>query len=273
MKITALAPWYGSNRILAKYAGRLLQCCKWVGLPFAGGMCELAHMNARTMLVSDLHRHVINLAMVVADQKKKAELIDHLNNRLFHSDVLDRAQKRCLARERMPDVGLQIESTQWAVDYFVCCWMARNGTAGTTDEFKAGLSVRWDAGGGDSVVRFRNAAASLEAWHKIAQRCTFVCIDVFDFLDKVKDKPEHGLYLDAPWPTDGDHYKHTFTEAQQRRLADRLDQFQHCRLVIRYGDHPLILELYHEDKWKWNRLTGRTVLNKPKQEVLITRRC
>ena len=39
--ITALAPWFGSNRTLAENVGRALAGCEWVGVPFAGGMCEL----------------------------------------------------------------------------------------------------------------------------------------------------------------------------------------------------------------------------------------
>lgn len=39
--ITALAPWFGSNRMLARYVGEELAGCQWVGVPFAGGMAEI----------------------------------------------------------------------------------------------------------------------------------------------------------------------------------------------------------------------------------------
>jgi len=65
--ITALAPWFGSNRTLAENVGTALAGCQWVGVPFAGGMCELLQIKARSLLVSDLHRHVLNLAAVAAD--------------------------------------------------------------------------------------------------------------------------------------------------------------------------------------------------------------
>lgn len=47
-RITTLVPWYGSNRTLAENVGAALKGCSWVGVPFAGGMCELGHIEART---------------------------------------------------------------------------------------------------------------------------------------------------------------------------------------------------------------------------------
>lgn len=41
MKITALSPWFGSNRMLASEVGKHLTGCKWVGIPFCGGLAEL----------------------------------------------------------------------------------------------------------------------------------------------------------------------------------------------------------------------------------------
>lgn len=31
--INALAPWYGSNRMLAEHVGKALEGCTWVGVP------------------------------------------------------------------------------------------------------------------------------------------------------------------------------------------------------------------------------------------------
>jgi len=98
-------------------------------------------------------------------------------------------------------------------------------------------------------------------------------MDVFDFLDRVKDQPDHGLYVDAPWPDAGQEYEHSFSTVQQRRLAKRLGEFNSCRLVIRYGDHPLIRELYSVDRWNWIEQTSRSQTNGAVDEVLITRRC
>lgn len=66
--ISCLAPWFGSNRMLAHEVGRALSGCEWVGIPFAGGMAELPQIRARTIVANDLHKHIINLAEVVADE-------------------------------------------------------------------------------------------------------------------------------------------------------------------------------------------------------------
>lgn len=78
------------------------------------------------------------------------------------------------------------------------------------------------------------------------RRCEFVRMDAFEFLEKCKDTRETGIYVDAPWPDDGDRYKHKFSEGDQRRLAAKLARFERARVVIRFGDHPLIRELYPE---------------------------
>ncbi|HEV3439961.1 MAG TPA: hypothetical protein VG122_21520 [Gemmata sp.] len=274
--ITALAPWFGSNRTLAENIGRALAGCEWVGVPFAGGMCELLHIKARSLLVSDLHRHVLNLAAVAADPVLNPQLRKRLAGLPHHPDVLRAAQLRCINRETVAEgkgFGREIApDIDWACDYFVCCWWARNGTAGTTREFEAGHSVRWDAGGGDSALRVRNATEGVAQWQKVMQRCTFVCLDAFAFLDRVQDKAEHGLYLDPPSPGPGDKYKHRFTEADHRLLAARLLELRTCRVVCRFYDHPLIQELYPENQWTWDRLTGRKQTNEVGPEVLVTRR-
>lgn len=277
MQITAIAPWYGSNRMLAAHVGKLLKGCEWVGVPFCGGMSELAHIDARTLLVSDLHRHVINLARVVANTAARAELIARLEATPFHPDALRFAQEACgrlepLVPEQLPPSWACAPDVGMAAHYFVCSWMARNGTAGTAREFDAGIATRWNAGGGDSAVRFRNATESLADWSKIMRRCTFVCLDVFDFLDKVHDQPGHGLYLDPPFPGPGDRYRHTFGEDVHRRLASRLCMFDQCRIVCRFYDVPLIRELYPEGPWIWHRLEGgRKQTNAEAPEVLLVR--
>ncbi|HEV3439386.1 MAG TPA: hypothetical protein VG122_18625 [Gemmata sp.] len=216
--ITALAQWFGSNRTLAENVGRALSGCEWVGVPFAGGMCELLHIKARSLLVGDLHRHVVNLAAVAADPVLNPQLCKRLAGLPHHPDVLRATQLRCIDRETVPEgkaFGLGIApDLDWACDYFVCCWWARNGTAGTQREFEAGHSVRWDAGGGDSAPRVRNATDGLGIWQ---QGGTW-------------------LYLDPPFPGPGDKYKHRFTVADHRRLAGRLLELRACRVVMYSGN-------------------------------------
>ena len=221
------------------------------------------------MVVSDLHRHVINLAMVVRNQGDK--LATYLNSLPFHPETLANAQAACRAIESDSESAAKFGQFGWAADFFVCSWMARNGTAGTEGEFKAGLSVRWEAGGGDSAIRFWSAVESIAEWSLVMRRCTFVSFDVFDFLAKAKDIDENGLYLDPPFPEVGDKYEHPFDEVKHRLLAEQLVAMEKCRVVCRFYDHPLIRKLYPESGWIWNRYVGRKQTNEVGPEVLLVR--
>lgn len=273
---SAIAPWFGSNRTLAATVGRQLGKCAWVGIPFAGGCCEVPHIKTRAGVVNDKHRHLINLARVVADPTLWRAMVDRLDSTLFHSDEYEAAQVRCRDRETPVAGGLfgggamaDGPDLEWAIDYFVLCWMGPSARAGTSTEFSGYFSVRWTSSGGDSAVRFRSAIASLEAWHKALQPWTFTTIDAFEFIGKCKDNPEHGLYCDSPWPEAGKEYAHGFTDAQQRRLASELSRFAQTRVVIRYGDHPLIRALYPEPRWTWIEQNSRNQGNSDVREVLI----
>lgn len=191
------------------------------------------------------------------------QLTRELRRLPFHPDVLAGSQGCCKLREA------QIPSVSRAVDYFICIWMGRSHRCGTVDEFNGGLSRRWNANGGDSNTRYRSALRSLVGWSRIMRRCAFDCMDAFEFLSKCQDNTGHGIYVDAPWPDDGSRYKHTFSEDDQRRLASVLAGYCHARVVVRFGDHPLVRELYPEPKWTWRRMTGRTQTNADKAEVLI----
>lgn len=282
-KISALAPWFGSNRMLGPTVGAALGKLEWCGVPFCGGLAEIPHIQARTIVRNDLHSHVINLARVTAHPIEGPWLWRRLRRLAFHPKTLEESQRRILANEKTPPTfftvnpgGIDIDGwnritrIQLAEDYFVCCWMGRSGKAGTEDEFKGNIAFRWEAGGGDSVVRFRNAIDGLREWRKILARCTFDCRDAFEFLDKCKDQEGHGLYVDPPWPDDGDGYTHKFTTADHHRLRDKLSMYGKTRVVIRYGDHPLIRDLYTGCPWHWLEQDGRTAANKKKAEVLIT---
>lgn len=268
--VTTLVPWFGTNRTLAENVGKALAGKRWVGVPFAGGMCELAHIDAPTLVVSDLHRWVINLARVVAEDGLRPNLIRQLDAILFHPDELAAAQRQMLKADR--DTSLPCHSdVPLAVDYFVTAWMGRSAKAGTDDEFSGSLPVRWNANGGDSNTRYRSAVAALEEWGRIFKRCNFHVRDAFDFLRDVKDEGGHGLYCDPPFPGPGDSYRHKFDEYAQSRLMTEVVSFTECRVVMRFYDHPLIRDLYPESAWKWHRFTGRTQANNAAAEVLIVR--
>jgi DNA adenine methylase len=276
-----MAPWFGSNRTLAENVGAALAGCRWVGVPFCGGMSELLHIDARTLMVGDLHDHVLNLAATVADPVLNPQLRARLDALPFHPGALAAAQIRCRVREADRDddwfgtVGDEAKppDLDWAVDYFVCAWMSRNGCAGTRGEFDAGLSIRWEAGGGDSATRFRNATEGLAAWQRVMRRCTFVRFDVFAFLGRVKDQEGHAVYVDPPFPEVGDSYKFAFDERCHERLARELASFERCKVVCRFYDHPLIRKLYPASRWTWHAFLGRRQSNaNDAPEVLLTNR-
>jgi DNA adenine methylase len=273
--VTALAPWFGAARIIAERVATHLDGCDWVGVPFAGGMTELLYIKARTMMVSDLHRHVINLGRVVQDDKARRDLVKLLNDTPFHPDTLRIAQGVCGLLTPVYPFSPEHDTPRvaQAAAYFICSWMGRSGKAGTDDEFKGGPAYRWDSGGGDSAVRFRSAIRALGEWGRVFRRATFHTFDVFEFLTKVKDAPGIGVYCDPPFPEVGDSYTHKFTEADHRRLAEKLTAFQHARIVCRFYDHPLIRELYPESAgWVWHHLNGRDQKNNAtKPEVILVR--
>lgn len=267
MKTTALAPWFGSNRMLAEHVGEALRGCEWVGIPFAGGCCEVPHIKARTIVVNDLHRHLMILCRVVAATPSSLKIA--LQDAPFHPDVLARAQITCR--------DATASDFEVAVAYFICCWMTRSGSAGTPSEFTGNLCLRWNAGGGDSNVRFRSAIDSLEEWHRIfVDRCTFSTLDCFDFLDKCKDQPGHGIYCDPPFLIAGQKYTHNAGKGRDeivwhQRLADQLLR-EKCRVVVRAYDVPLIRNLYPTHLgWQFRELTGRKQTNDAAPELLIVR--
>jgi hypothetical protein len=273
--ITALAPWFGSNRLLGPEVGRHLERCEWVGIPFAGGMCEVPHIAARTVVVNDIHQAIINLGRVTSDAVLGPQLYRTLRRKLLHPTELQAAQDRCR------NIEASIENTSdkvsdelmllWAEHYFTAVWMARASEAGTDRELDASLALRWDAGGGDSAKRYQNAIRSLNDWRRTLRRATFSSLDVFAFLERCKDAPKHGVYCDQPFPGPGDKYKHKFDDAKTARLAKRLTGFQHARIVCRFYNHPLVRKLYPESLWKWHHLSGRNQTNKKAPEVLLVR--
>jgi site-specific DNA-adenine methylase len=260
--------------MIAEQVGLELTGCAWVGVPFAGGMSELAEISANSLIVSDLHGLVINLARCIADPVLKEELSRRLSALPFHPAVLAEAQRACKAvftDSQQPCFAARGDpDMQAAVDYFVACWMGRSHKSGTVDEFNGGLSMRWNANGGDSNVRYRSAIVSLDGWQRIMQRCSFHVLNAFEFLDNCDDETGRGIYCDPPFPKRGDKYRFKFTEADHHRLASKLSTFTKARVVCRFYDDPLIREIYPASRWTWRFLEGgRTQTNAEAPEVLL----
>lgn len=264
--------------MLASHVGESLEGCSWVGIAFAGGMSEVPHITARTILVNDLHRHIINLARVVADSRTRGELIRRLKRKAYHPDELKAAQQVCKSTEPADWIPPNEDRNLLCAEaYFVCCWMARASKAGIDDEFNGRPSVRWKSDGGDSMVRFRSAIRMLGNFSRALRRCTFETMDALtEFLPRCEDIDGHGIYADPPFPGAGQRYKHNAgvgaeEVAWHTRLRDALVRFERTRVVCRFYDHPLIQSLYPGEVWDWHRLTGRKQSNDDAPEVLLVR--
>jgi hypothetical protein len=274
-RIGAVVPWFGSSRRYASAVGEQFKGISWVGVPFCGGLSEIPSILAagvNAMALNDKHGHLINLMRVMASPEAGPRLYRQLRRAPFCASILKSAQDYCdahpLRRPASPDYPPDYQA---AVSYFISAWMARSAEAGKDGEFKAGLAIRYGAGGGNSAVRFQNAVFSIRAWRTILGRCSVSCDDAFDFLARCNDREDGGIYSDPPWLVVGDAYKIKFSEPEQVRLAEALVGFKKARVVIRTGGGKLIERLYPRSKWKWLEVAGRDQANSVKVEYLLRR--
>lgn len=268
MKQNRLVPWFGSDAMMAELYARPLDGCSWVGVPFAGGMSIVPKLKARSIVVNDIHWQVINLATVAAHPILGPKFYRHLRRVIFHPQKFSDAQSLCELRDFYGPPEF-IPSLDHAIDYFIATWMGRSGMAGKRKEFDGNLAIRWSASGGDSAVRVHSAVNSLPAWRRTMRRCSFTCFDFRPWFAECKDIDENGYYVDSPWVVEGKEYKHPFIEQDHRDLAGYLNAMHKARVVVRYGDHPLLRELYPADRWDWTEAESRTAGNNPKAEVML----
>jgi len=272
-QITTFLPWYGSNRMNAHRPGELLANCDYVFVGFAGGMSEVPHIPARTIVVNDLHRHLIETASVLACDREGPKLLRRLKRKIFHPDELEKAQYTLSNHSASPTPAI-------AEAYCVCCWMTRSGSAGTGDEYKGNLCLRFDAGGGDSAKRYHNSVKSAQDFRRCFRRCSFMCEDVFTALPKaLKDKKENGGYFDPPFKQAGRRYELNCGKTAKEevawhvRLRDQLAAYREARIVVRMYDDPMVRELYPADVWDYVEFNGRDQANNgSKPELLIVNR-
>lgn len=261
-------PWFGSNTRLAPVVGDLLGPLRWCGVPFCGGCSEMKHIFAKRGVANDLHGLAINLYQVIASPVLLDQLVLMLLGRMYHSTTLELSQIRC--KVHVQGHWGTTGSVEMAADYFVVAWMGRKGQAGSKGEFNGKLAVRWTSEGGDPVMEYNNAVDALAFWRDTFRNWAFLCTDAFDFIRKVKDQEGHGLYIDAPWPEFGNSYIHTFSELDHERLARMLGGFNNTRVLIRFGDHPLIRRLYPESIWRWRIFKSKNQSHNTISDVLIS---
>lgn len=278
-QVNTIANWYGSDRMVAERIAAELKWYPWVGIPCCGGVGILRFLKARSGLCADLHCHLINMCRVAGDPILGPKMYRALRRKILHPVELELAQERCVARERAvvstqffgENAPQQTEpDLEWAIDYALCSWMGQGGRSGEAKEFNGGMSFRWDAAGGSSAKRFHNWVASLPTWRRLMRGFEFVCMDVFDFLAKLKkDDPKRCLYIDPPWYEAGLKYRHPFTDREHIKLRTSLETFSETRVAIRYGDHPFIRKLYADDRWTIVTHSSRDQQNQEKGEILV----
>lgn len=263
MKTKSALSYFGSDSEVAEELASMLDHCKHVTIPFCGGMSILPHLKARAIVANDLNDLAINFyrhASGVMGAECQKNLIERCELTLSHPAEMDDAQSR-LTHPAWKGSWMQA----WA--YWAQCWIGRKGKGGTNSPSTL-PSVRRTANGGTNASRIRAAADDLTEWSKQFERCEWESVDFRELLPKVADDSQCGIYCDPPWIDAGKLYLHTFTLDDHAILAELLGRFDETTVVIRYGDHPLIRELYQG--WNIIEASSRDQCNAVKGEVWIT---
>lgn len=262
MKTKSALSYFGSDSEVAPQLAAMLDHCKHVTIPFVGGASIIPHLKARAIVANDLNELAINFYRVMSGMYGKDErddLISRCQHTLSHPMELEEALRLLRIQTPVP------VAKAWA--YWALCWIGRKGKGGTKSP--GGMpSVRRTASGGTNASRVRAAADDLPAWAKSFERCEWEQLDFRDLLPKVADDSQCGLYCDAPWVDAGKLYLHSFTLDDHAVLAEMLDRFDETTVLVRYGDHPLIRELYAS--WNIIEAESRDQCNAVKGELWIT---
>lgn len=239
MKISALAPWYGSKRTLAPEIIRQLGPHSAYWEPFCGSCAVLLGKEPATYeSVNDLHRDLINLAMVLQDETKARDLYARAARTLFHET---------LCKEAKPHIAgecKQLGDVDRAYWYLVFSWFHLNGIAGTPVAHTGTFCVRYSSKGGNGATRWRSVIESIPDWHERLRCVQILNRSGFDLLEDIEDADGTAIYADPPYLKKGAKYVHDFTSDDHRRLADLLGRFTQTRVVVSYYDHPALADLY-----------------------------
>lgn len=252
MKITAIAPWFGSKRTLAPTIVHQLGKHSYYFEACAGSMSVLlAKQPSEHEVVCDLHGALTNLAWCVQLEDFAHELYERLQ-RVLYGDEIYTASKDWLAFNeanilKANKVHQDEPDPDWAYHYFIASWMGRNGVTGTA-RVNYQIATRWTKGGGSGPGRFRAAVESIPAWHDRIRNVHILRRNVFDVLPKLQDDRDLAIYADPPYLAEtvagNSKYLCDFSEADHRMLAEQLRRFKLARIVVSYYAHPLLKELH-----------------------------
>lgn len=248
-KISALAPWYGSKRNLAPHIVDQLGDHRVYWEPFCGSCAVLfAKPRCSYETVNDLHRDLINVALVVQQEKTALDLYGRMSRCLFHEDMLPIA--RAVLTTEPPEPGKpDVERAYW---YLVFSWMGLNGISGLKLPKKGTFAVRYSATGGNGATRWTSVCESIPEWHRRLVGVQILCRDGFELLERIDDADGTTIYVDPPYLTEGAGWVHDFERQDHDRLATLLRRFRSSRVVVSYYDHPALADLYPN----WARIDG-----------------
>lgn len=262
MKTKSALSYFGSDSEVAPALADLLNDRAHISIPFVGGASILPHLTARAIVCNDLNRDAIRFYRMLSGEygeSLRVQLLNRCRRTLSHPSELERAI-HCI------ESG-SLLGKAWG--YWAMCWLGRKGKGGTDHLVNNSISVRWTAVGGTNASRLKAVKEDLEIWVEHFRRCEWTEMPFAAFLKKVKDDPKCGLYCDPPWVDAGDAYQHKFTANNHIALELHLRRFKKTKVLIRYGDHPSIRELYRK-KWHIREAVSRDQRNKVKGEIWIT---
>jgi DNA adenine methylase len=247
MKITAIAPWFGSKRTLAPEIVRQLGPHSYY---FEGCFGSLAVLFAKEVseheTVCDLHGGVTNLAWTVQNDQTAPVLFDRLQRVPYHDDIYA-ASKEWLKEFEDECCTFPVSRVDYAYHYFIASWMGRNGVAGTA-RYNYQIATRWTPNGGSGPLRFRNAVESIPAWWDRLRNVHILRRDVFKVLEKIEDDRHVAIYIDPPYLhgtiSGNSRYLCDFKEGDAERLAETLGRFRKSRVVVSYYADEQLQKLY-----------------------------
>lgn len=244
MRITALAPWYGSKRTLAPRIVHQLGPHHSYHEPFCGSMAVLfAKPVCRHEVVNDLNRDLVNVAEVLKSRPLAAELLARLHFTICAEEVYRASREIVLEpyRGRLGDVDR-------AYHAMVTWWMGRNGMAGTKKS-RTSFSARFTSKGGSGSVRFRSMVSSVPAFSRRLAGVDVLSRDAIGWIEKIPDEAGTAVYVDPPYLKKAAEYEHDLSDRDHALLAEALQRFTKARVVVSYYPHERLAELYPAAKW------------------------
>lgn len=257
--------YYGSDSEVAEQLAGMLESCKHVTIPFVGGGAILPWLKARAIVANDLNSLAINFYRVIsgvhgerfADELKRrcANTLSHPSDQEFASWTIGRCDNE----------DVDCVDAAWA--YWALCWIGRKGKGGT--KYLGGMpSVRRTANGGTNASRLVAASNALNEWAHHFKRCEWTQDDFRVCIRKTQNSVDCGLYCNPPWVDAGNVYKHRFVTQDHIDLRELLTRFSKTTVIVRYGDDPLIRDLYAD--WNIIEASSRTQNNSQASELWLT---